>query len=74
MTVQVQITAQDMHQIAWTLVDLHGDAALGVAEEAVTDLDDQGCPESADAWRALISVMQDALAGRLDREFAPTVH
>ena len=74
MSVTVQITAEDMRQIAWTLVDLHGDAALGVAEEAVTDLNDQGLPESAAAWSALKSVMEDALAGRLHRDGSLTLH
>ncbi|MDF1770113.1 hypothetical protein [Maricaulis sp.] len=74
MTPHVQITAQDIHQIAWTMVDLHGAQAIGYADEAVSDLDGQGLPESADAWRALRSVMEDALAGRLDREAGVTVH
>ena len=74
MTPQVKLTADDFRQIAWTLVDLHGAQAIGVADEAVSDLDTQGCPESADAWRALRSVMEDALAGRLDRDSMLVVH
>jgi hypothetical protein len=74
MTPHVQITVEDIRHIAWTLVDLHGSQAIGYADEAVTDLDTKGCPESADAWRALRSVMEDALAGRLDRDTELTVH
>ena len=74
MTPHVAITAQDMHQIAWTLVDLHGAQAIGYADDAVMELDEKGSPESADAWRALRSVMEDALAGRLCREETITVH
>lgn len=74
MTPQVHITAQDIHQIAWTLVDLHGDDALGYADEAVVELSDQGKVEGADAWRALRSVMEDALAGRLERDKGVTLH
>jgi len=74
MSVQVTITAQDMHQIAWTLVDLHGAQAIGVADQAASELDDEGCPESADAWRILRSVVEDAVAGRLDRELDIVLH
>ncbi|MAK64039.1 hypothetical protein [Maricaulis alexandrii] len=74
MTPRVHITVEDIRQIAWTMVDLHGAQAIGYADEAVTDLDSQGQPESADAWRALRAVMEDALAGRLEREGSITVH
>lgn len=74
MSVQVTITAQDMHQIAWTLFDLHGAQAIGVAEQAAFELDEEGSPESADAWRILRSVVEDAVAGRIGREFAPVLH
>tara|TARA_R110000868_G_scaffold158638_1_gene386911 strand:- start:5588 stop:5812 length:225 start_codon:yes stop_codon:yes gene_type:complete len=74
MTPHVQITVEDIRQIAWTLVDLHGPQAIGYADEAVTDLDGQGKVEGADAWRALRSVMEDALAGRLDRTGSLSVH
>ena len=74
MTPQVAITVKDMQQIAWTLVDLHGAQAIGYADNAVHELVGQGEPESADAWRALRSVMEDALAGRIDREIEITIH
>jgi hypothetical protein len=72
MTLVVQITAEDIRQIAWTLVDLHGAGAIGYADEAVND--ENGSPECADAWRALRSVMEDALAGRIDRDGSLTLH
>lgn len=74
MSVQVTITAQDMRQIAWTLVDLHGVQAIGVADQAANELDDEGCPESADAWRCLRAVVEDAIAGRLDRDADIILH
>jgi hypothetical protein len=74
MTPHVQITVEDIRQIAWTLVDLHGPNAIGYADEAVTDLDDQGKVEGADAWRALRSVMEDVMAGRLAREGSLSIH
>lgn len=74
MSPRVHITLEDIRQIAWTMVDLHGAQAIGYADEAVNDLDSQGQPEGADAWRALRSVMEDALAGRLSREGDITLH
>ena len=74
MTPRVHITVEDIRQIDWTMVDLHGAQAIGYADEAVTDLDNQGLPESADAWRALRAVMEDALAGRLERSGDIVLH
>ena len=74
MTPHVQIPVSDIQLIVWTLVDLHGAQAIGYADEAMNDLDQQGSPESADAWRALKSVMEDALAGRLERDGEWTIH
>ena len=74
MTPRGHITVEDIRQIAWTMVDLHGAQAIGYADEAVTDLDNQGLPESADAWRALRAVMEDALAGRLERSGDIVLH
>lgn len=74
MTPRVHITAEDIRQIAWTMVDLHGAQAIGYADEAATDMEADGQPEGAEAWRALRSVMEDALAGRLARDGAITLH
>lgn len=74
MSPRVHITVEDIRQIAWTMVDLHGAQAIGYADEAVIDLDKQGLPEGANAWRALRSVMEDALAGRMTRDGDITVH
>ncbi|MHA6287454.1 hypothetical protein [Maricaulis sp. CAU 1757] len=74
MSVHVHITVEDIRQIAWTMVDLHGAEAIGYADEAMTDCNTNGQPEGAEAWRALRSVMEDALAGRLAREGAITLH
>ena len=74
MTPRIHLTVEDFRQIAWTMVDLHGAQAIGYADEAVTDMDAQGQPEGAEAWRALRSVMEDALAGRLEREGHIVVH
>lgn len=74
MTPHVHITVEDIRQIAWTLVDLHGAQAIGYADEAMQDLEAQGQPEGAEAWLALKSVMEDALAGRIDRDAHLTLH
>jgi hypothetical protein len=69
-----RITPEDIRIIAFTLVDRHGAQALGYADQAVTELDDKGEVESADAWRALRSEIQDALNGRIARETPIALH
>lgn len=60
-----RITPADIRQIAFTLVDRHGAKALGYACEAIAEMEDQGEAESAAAWRALKSEIEDALTGRI---------
>lgn len=69
-----RITPEDIRIIAFTLVDRHGAQALGYADQAVIELDDKGETESADAWRALRSEIQDALNGRIVRETPIALH
>jgi hypothetical protein len=69
-----RITPEDIRIIAFTLVDRHGAQALGYADQAVIELDDKGETESADAWRALRSEIQDALNGRILRETPIALH
>ena len=70
----VQITLEDMRQIAGTLMTLHGDGALTVADDVMGELITEGHAECADAWRALRSVMEEVVAGRLSLEEQLTVH
>jgi|GEM_PF-617451 len=60
-----RITPADIRQIAFTLVDRHGARALGYACEAIAEMEDKGEAESAAAWRALKSEIEDALTGRI---------
>lgn len=60
-------------RIAWALADVHGPDALSVADRTILDLEENGEPVVADAWRGLRSVLEDVLAGRLGRDI-PTVH
>lgn len=60
-----RITPADIRQIAFTLVDRHGARALGYACEAIAEMESQGATESAEAWRALKSEIEDALNGRI---------
>lgn len=62
-----RITPQDIRMIAFTLVERHGAQALGYADQAVWEMEDQGEAECADAWRALRSEIEDALSGRIVR-------
>jgi len=71
---QSRITPEDIRQLAYTLVDRHGAKALGYADQAVGEMEDMGDDNRADAWRALRSVVEDALAGRLNRDGGITLH
>ncbi|PWE16848.1 hypothetical protein DDZ18_11705 [Marinicauda salina] len=62
-----RITPDDIRHIAWTLVDRHGARALGYADLAVEELEEQGERFRADAWKALRSEIADALDGRIER-------
>ena len=62
-----RITAEDIAQIAWMLVDRHGGDARLYAARAVGEMEAQGDAKRAGAWRALESVIEDALTGRLPR-------
>ncbi len=67
-------TPEDIRQLAYTLVDRHGAKAIGYADLAVGEMEEMGDDSRADAWRALKSVVEDALAGRLDRDGGITLH
>jgi len=71
---QSRITAFDIRVIAFTLVDRHGDQALGYADQAVAELEQQGEADSANAWRALRWEIEDALAGVIERETPIHLH
>jgi hypothetical protein len=62
-----RITPTDLAQIAWMLVDRHGGDARIYAARAVDEMEQQGDEKRAGAWRALESVIEDALTGRLSR-------
>lgn len=69
-----RITPADIRQIAFTLVDRHGARALGYACEAIAEMEDKGEAESAAAWRALKSEIEDALTGRIDAHSPVQLH
>jgi len=67
------IPVDSLTRIAWALADAHGLEALGVADRTIRELENEGSPVVADAWRGLRSVLEDVLEGRLGRD-APTIH
>lgn len=67
------IPVDSLTRIAWALADAHGDDALGVADRTIRELESEGSPVVADAWRGLRSVLEDVLEGRLGRD-TPTIH
>jgi len=68
------INANDLHALAVFMVENHGPKALNLADRAVWELETMNETSSADAWRALRSVVEDMLAGRLSQSEAPRVH
>lgn len=67
------IPVDSLTRIAWALADAHGEDALRVADRTIRELESEGSPVVADAWRGLRSVLEDVLGGRLGRD-TPTIH
>lgn len=59
------ITAEDLRSLANYLVDRHGPIAVDYADQAVYQLEAQGEAMRADAWKALRSVVEDMVEGRM---------
>jgi hypothetical protein len=64
---QSRIGAADIATIAWVLVDRHGERAPVEAERVISELEDEGEAFSAQCWRILKTMVEDALAGRMAR-------
>lgn len=62
------ITADDLRSLANYLVDRHGPIAVDYADQAVYQLEAQGEVMRADAWKALRSVVEDMVEGRMTGE------
>ncbi len=58
---------ESLAKIAWALLDAHGDNALNVANRAIEELENEGMPNAADAWRGVKSIVEDASLGRIAR-------
>lgn len=67
------LPVDSLAKLAWALADTHGSAALAVADRTILELEGEGAPIVADAWRGLKSVLEDVLCGRLGRG-VPTIH
>jgi hypothetical protein len=61
------LPVDSLTKIAWALADVHGPGALAVADRTIEDLEGEGSPLVADAWRGLRSVLEDVLEGRMGR-------
>jgi hypothetical protein len=60
-------------KIAWALFDAHGENAFVIANQTIFELENEGHPIAADAWRSVKILIDDVINGRIDRE-APTIH
>ena len=67
------ITANDLRSLATYMVERHGLVAIQYADQAVGELEAQGEADRADAWKALRSVVQDMVEGRLSQSEAITL-
>jgi hypothetical protein len=67
------LPVDSLAKIAWALADTHGTGALAVADRTIADLEGEGAPVVADAWRGLRSVLEDVLQGRMMRG-TQTIH
>jgi hypothetical protein len=67
------LPVDSLAKLAWALADTHGDAALDVADRTINELEVEGQPVVADAWRGLRSVLEDVLTGRMERG-TQTIH
>jgi hypothetical protein len=67
------LPVESLAKIAWALADTDGQGALSIADQTICELETEGSPIVAEAWRGLRSVLEDVLTGRLGRH-APTIH
>lgn len=59
---------ESLAKIAWALYDVHGEKALAVADKAIQELEGDGMPNAADAWRGVKSLVEDVFYGRMSRQ------
>jgi hypothetical protein len=68
------LNAGDFQDLAYWLIDAHGDEAVMWADRAIAELYLQGDDERAELWQTLRSVACDMIAGRIDPSRRPTLH
>ncbi len=68
------ITPDDLRIMAFTMVDRHGEKALSLAGQAVDEMRALGDTRRTRAWMTLLSVIEDALDGRITRDQPISLH
>jgi len=68
------ITPDDLRIMAFTMVDRHGENALLLAGQAVDEMRALGDSHRTCAWQTLLSVIEDALDGRIERDQHISLH
>jgi len=68
------ITPDDLRIMAFTMVDRHGENALSLAGQAVDEMRALGDAHRTRAWQTLLSVIEDALDGRIERDQHISLH
>ncbi len=60
-------------KIAWAMFDAHGENAFDIANQTISELENDGFSGAADAWRSVKTLIEDVSLGRIDRT-SPIIH
>jgi hypothetical protein len=60
------MSAEEACRLAAELNEEFGEAVFIVAKRTIASLEEQGCDERASVWRALLAILDDIAAHRID--------
>jgi hypothetical protein len=68
------MSAEDTCRLAAELSDEFGDVAVLVAKRTIASLEADGCDQRASVWRALLAILDDIAAKRIDPYAKIAIH
>ena len=68
------MSAEDTCRLAAELNDEFGDVAVLVAKRTIASLEADGCDQRASVWRALLAILDDIAAKRIDPYAKIAIH
>ncbi|HEX3484093.1 MAG TPA: hypothetical protein VHT51_03475 [Micropepsaceae bacterium] len=68
------MSAEDTCRLAAELSDEYGDVAVLVAQRTIASLEADGCDQRASVWRALLAILDDIAAKRIDPYAKIAIH